>query len=155
MKYLVSIAFLCIQNTIMAQSDISLTIDVSADTIYMDNAFKIEYKVENGSASGFELPELPDFDLLQGPSRSSSMTFINGVQSSEESYSYYFRPTKSGTFVIQPFELTKDGKTMTSNSPKVVVVPNPNNLLQDPNTGQIEGRPLPKKKSTKRKRFRI
>jgi len=34
-------------------------------------------------------------------------------------------------------------------------VANPDNLMQDPNTGQIEGRPLPKKKSTKRKRYRI
>ena len=82
------------------------------------------------------------------------MSFINGVQSSEESLTYYFRPAKPGTFEIPAFELTIDGETLKSNSPIVEVVSNPENLQQDPNTGRIEGRSLPKKQ-TKRKRFKI
>jgi len=155
MKYCLSIIFILSYIGVFAQDDVVLNIDVSADTIYMENAFRIQYTIKNGSANGFAPPEFAEFQLLQGPSRSSSMSFINGVKSSEESLTYYFKPTRTGTFDIAAFELTIDGKALKSNSPKVVVVPNPENLMQDPNTGRIEGRPLPKKKSTKRKRFKI
>jgi len=155
MRYSLSVILICSFFGLLAQDAPTLSIEVSADTIYMDNAFRIKYTVKNGSAEGFERPSLDQFDLLQGPSRSSSMSFINGVQSSEESYTYYFRPSKAGVYQIDAFELTMDGQSLKSNSPNVIVVANPDNLMQDPNTGQIEGRPLPKKKSTKRKRYRI
>jgi len=155
MKYCFIIAALLIYSSSIAQGDISLSIEVSADTIYMENAFKVQYTVKNGSASGFKNPVFKDFQLLQGPSRSSQMSFINGTRSSEESYTYYFKPNKKGSFNIPPFETEIDGQTYTSNSPIVIVVDNPDGLHQDPNTGQVEGRMIPRKKSTVRKRFKI
>lgn len=155
MKYCLSIILLLATVGLLAQDGVELNIEISADTIYMENAFRVKYAVKNGDQNGFNPPEITDFDLLQGPSRSSSISIYNGVQSSEYTITYYFRPLKTGTFSIDAFELEVDGKTLKSNSPKIIVVDNPDNLFQDPNTGQIEGRPLPKKKSTKRKRFKI
>ncbi len=138
-----------------AQDNISLSIDVSADTIYMENAFRVRYIVDNGSITGFNNPEFTDFHLLQGPSRSQHMSIINGTRSSEESVTYYFKPNKSGKFQIPPFELTIKGQSYKSNSPKIIVVPNPDGLHQDPTTGQLEGRLNLPKKSNKRKRYKI
>ena len=155
MRYYITLTALLIYSLSMAQEDISLTIIVSADTIYMENAFRVQYTVKNGSAAGFKNPELKDFQLLQGPSRSSQMSFINGAKTSEESYTYYFKPNKRGSFKIDPFELEIDGTSYISNSPIIIVAPNPDGFHQDPNTGKVEGKPLPIKKSTKRKRFKI
>ncbi len=155
MRYYFTFIGLIVYSLSMAQEGISLNIYVSADTIYMENAFRIQYSVKNGSANGFQNPELKDFQLLQGPSRSSQTLFIDGTRSSEESYTYYFKPNKEGSYNLEPFELEIDGKLYTSNRPKIIVIANPDSLHQDPNTGQVEGRPMQKKKVSKRKRFKI
>ena len=156
MRYYITLIVLMIASLSIAQDEISLNISISADMVYMDNAFRVQYTVKNGSANGFQNPDLKDFQLLQGPSRSSQMSYINGAKSSEESFTYYFKPTKEGKFKIAPFVLEINGTTYTSNSPEVLVVPNPTGLHQDPNTGQVEGGPPnPKKKPSKRKRFKI
>jgi len=156
MHYYLTLILFAISSLCVAQEAVSLNINISTDTVYMDNAFRIQYSVKNGSSNGFLNPELNDFQLLQGPSRSSQMSFINGARSSEESYTYYFKPNKIGTFKIEAFTLEIDGKTYKSNSPKVIVIPNPEGLHQDPNSGQVEGLFLPlKKKKAKRKRYRI
>lgn len=155
MRYFFTLIILVAYSLGIAQGDISLNIEVSADTILMDNAFRIQYVVKNGPAKGFQVPEITEFQLLQGPSRSSQMSFINGIQSSEESYTYYFKPNTVGTFELEPFELDIDGKHYTSNSPKIIVILNPDGLHQDPNSGLIEGQPLKQRKLSKRKRFKI
>ncbi len=155
MRYYFTIIGLLIYSLSMAQGSISLNIDVSADTIYMENAFRVKYTVNNGSANGFQIPKLKDFQLLQGPSRSSQMSYINGARSSEESLTYYFKPDKKGSFKLAPFELEIDGKKYTSNNPKIIVIGNPDGLHQDPNSGQVEGRAILQKKVSKRKRFKI
>lgn len=155
MKYYFTIVALFIYSMSLAQDGVSLSIEVSADTIYMENAFRIQYTVKNGQASGFQHPEFEHLQLLQGPSRSSQMSIINGARSSEESYTYYFKPNQTGSFEIPAFELEIDGQSYRSNSLEVTVVDNPDGLHQDPHTGQIEGRPVPREKSTKRKRFKI
>ncbi|MBT8219679.1 MAG: BatD family protein [Bacteroidia bacterium] len=154
MRILLLISFLIWSPSLEAQdSDMRLELSASADTIYFGNAFKVEYKFVNGRFGRYATPELANFDLLAGPNRSSSMSIINGQRSSEEIISNYYRPQKTGTFEIPGFQLERDDKTMYSNAITIVVVENPDNLQQDPNTGQLEGRPMVKKKV--RKRYKI
>jgi len=63
MKYCISAILLISYLGISAQGDAVLSIDVSADTIYMENAFRIQYTVQNGSADGFQTPEMNGFEL--------------------------------------------------------------------------------------------
>lgn len=151
---LISLLF-CLPYVANSQEAISLSINTSADTILLDNAFKIEFITENGEMNDFEPPALNDFDLLQGPSRSMSTSYINGQKSSKASYTYYLKAIKTGKFKVKAFNIIIDGKTYESNSKNIIVIDNPDKLYQDPNTGQIEGYVKKPKKTISRKRFKI
>ncbi|MEI7802235.1 MAG: BatD family protein, partial [Bacteroidota bacterium] len=62
--------------------------------------FNLTFSVQNGKGSGLSLPSLNDFQLLGGPSTSTSVQIINGDMSQSESYTYVLRPKKQGTFKI-------------------------------------------------------
>lgn len=153
MKYSLFVILIFSFHCLYAQEDIKLELNASADTIYFGNAFKVEFKIVNGRFGQFSPPTLGNFDLLAGPNRGSSMSIINGMRSSEETISNYYRPQKTGTFEIDSFDLQIGDQFYTSNAKTIIVVDNPDNLQQDPNSGQVEGRPKPKSKV--RKRYKI
>ena len=155
MRYLILAIAILAHSLGNTQGAISLSIDVSADTILMANAFRLQYVIKNGEVRRFENPELKHFQLLQGPSKSSKISFINGARTSEVVFTYFFKPNKTGKFEIPAFEMEIEGEVYTSNRPSIFVVDNPDGLHQDPVSGQIEGRPLNVQKTARRKRFKI
>lgn len=74
----------------------------------------------NAKPSAFNPPNLSDFNVLMGPSvsSSSSVQIVNGKmsQSSEYTYSYILQPKKNGKINISPAQFTVDGKKFSSNS---------------------------------------
>ena len=66
----------------------------------------------NQEGKDLRLPDLPDFDVLFGPSTSTSFSqrTINGKTSSERSvtYTYILVPKKTGTFTIAQASITVD-----------------------------------------------
>jgi hypothetical protein len=80
----------------------------------------------NAQGQNLKLPQLDDFDVLMGPSTSTSSSFsiVNGVSSQSITYSYLFvlRAKKEGKFTINPATITVNGSQLTSNSVTVEVV---------------------------------
>ncbi len=80
----------------------------------------------NSQGQNLKLPQLDDFDVLMGPSTSTSTSFsiINGVSSQSVTFSYLFvlRSKKEGHFTINPATISVNGSQYTSNSVTVEVV---------------------------------
>ncbi len=89
--------------------------------------FRLEYEVNTQDVKSAQVIEkIPGFDILYGPSKSSSYSvqIINGHQSSVSSitYGYTLMAQKPGTYSLPPITVTVAGKSYTSNSLKIKVV---------------------------------
>lgn len=154
MKWFIISVLLFSVNWISAQKDVRVEINTSADTIYMNNPFKLEYIIHNGRPENLSAPDLSDFDILQGPSSMQNMSIINGVQSIKSSLTYYVQPKSSGNFKIESYEVDIEGKSYKSQPKKLVILDNPDGIIQDPNTGRIKGG-VPTKRKKVGKRYKI
>ena len=101
--------------------------------------FRLTYTANSSDVSGFHVGQIPDdFEILMGPSTSTSSSFqiINGKtsQSSSVTYTYILSASKNGTFTIPAATITIDGNQVTSNTLKIVV------SGQAQNNGQSGGR---------------
>lgn len=89
--------------------------------------FRVEYTV-TARATGISVNlEGQGFDVLYGPSTSSSSStsIVNGQMSQEvrTTFSYVLQAEKEGTFTLPSATIKVDGKTLTSNSVSVKVLP--------------------------------
>lgn len=76
-------------------------------------------EVKNGKVNRIEgFPNIPHFQRA-GTSTSNNMQIINGQMSYTYKITQNYRPTKKGTFTIQPFTLIVDGKKVKS--PKTTI----------------------------------
>lgn len=93
--------------------------------VELGERFRIVYSV-NASGRGFHTPDLNDFDVLVGPSTSSSSSvqYINGAVSKNYQITYTFivQPKKEGVFKISPATITVDDKEYSSNEISIEVV---------------------------------
>lgn len=97
----------------------------SEKVVQAGETFRLVYTI-NANVSGFEAPPIQHFDVLSGPNRSTSQSFeyINGksTQSINNSFTYYLRARKEGTFNIPPAKAVVDGKEYKSNPIDVKVI---------------------------------
>lgn len=88
--------------------------------------FRVEYSV-NGDGKDFRASDFEGFDVLMGPSTSSSMStqIVNGKMSSQTSktFTYILMASKEGSFTIPSATVKVDGRQYTSNSLAVKVLP--------------------------------
>lgn len=101
---------------------------VAPNAVVMGQQFRLAYTVNaEAKASDLRIPELADFDVLMGPSTSSSMStqIVNGSVSTETSYTftYILMPKKEGTFNIGPASIKVKGANYTSNALALKVLP--------------------------------
>jgi len=82
--------------------------------------FQVTYTL-NTSGSNISSPGFPDFDLLGGPSQSTSMSIVNGAMSQSASFTYYLRAKKEGTFTIKPAKIKVNGVDIESNTLTITV----------------------------------
>ena len=89
--------------------------------------FQLEYEVNTQNVKSYQsITKIPGFEILYGPSKSSSfsMQIINGHQSSVSSvtFGYTLASTKTGTFTMPRMTVNVDGQSYTSNAVTVKVV---------------------------------
>lgn len=118
------ILFITIGGHIKAQS---VSFKASApEAVVMGQQFRLSYTV-NAEGKDFRAQEMPDFDVLMGPSQSKahSTSIINGAVSSETTitYTYVLSPKKEGTFTIPPATIKVKNANYTSNGLTVKVLP--------------------------------
>lgn len=102
------------------------TFDVSAPSVVeVGEQFRLSYTL-NKQGENLQVPTLKGFDLLAGPSLSTSMSFsnINGKmeQSSQFTYTYVLEAREEGEYTIEPATVTVDGKEYKSEAVKIKVI---------------------------------
>lgn len=97
--------------------DVSFTASAPS-SVLSGQQFRLVYTI-NSQGSGFKAPDFSDFNVLAGPSTSSSsnISFVNGQMSQSFTYSftYILQAKAEGSFTLQPATITVDGKKISSN----------------------------------------
>jgi len=132
MKNLFSIFCLFVLSSLPLQaSDIVFRVEVSTDTVLLGNYFELKFTVENARGS-FVPPDFSGFELVGGPNQASSFSMINGVVTNSSSYTYYLEPLHEGLLYIEPASIDIDGKIMETPNLEIVVLPNPDGIIENP-----------------------
>jgi hypothetical protein len=133
--YVCGLAFLSTMMTnaqVKAQQTAKLTIEVSTDSILLGNYFQVTFTLENANGDNFEPPTFENFTVVSGPNLSSSFSMANGVMKQSIAYSYYLEPKDIGNYYIEPASIEADGMVLMSEPVEVMVVPNPEGIIQNP-----------------------
>ena len=129
-NFLISLTiFLGFCDNISAQN---IKIILGPDKIAVNQVFTITVEVENDRIRDIgNFPDLNGFDKV-GQSSSSSTNIINGKYSTTQSIIQNYVPQKEGTFVIPPFTIQVNGKTIRSPGKRVTVGPPVQQRRHDP-----------------------
>lgn len=103
-----------------------VSFEVSAPTVVaQDEVFKLVFSV-NEKPEEFNAPNITDFEILAGPSESTSsnISIVNGSMESSYNYSitYVLRPVETGKKTIPEASMTVNGKTYRTKSLSIDVV---------------------------------
>ena len=127
-KILVAITFLI--GTFSCQElraeEVTFTANAPSAVI-MGETFRLAYTVNTHNAKSFRVGNITDFDILMGPtqSSSSSTSIINGQRTSSKTLTFtcVLRPKKEGTFTIPAATITAEGQQLKSKELTVKVLP--------------------------------
>lgn len=112
-------------------------------TVVKGDRFRISYKVTTRNVKDFRAPEMNGISVLAGPSQSVSQStqIINGKSTSEVSVTYTYTVVceEEGEFSIPGATISADGKSMTSNSLKIKVLPQDKVQTSNSSQGQSQG----------------
>ncbi len=112
---------------------VTFTVDVSTDSILMDNYFEVKFTVENADGKNFEAPDFSEnFVIVSGPNFSSSVSMLNGDVTQSMTITYYLQPKDIGAHYILPASVQAEGKTLETAPLEVFVHPNPDGIQQAP-----------------------
>lgn len=112
--------FLVINNFVIAD-DVQFNTSVSNNPVVQGEPFRIQFSI-NTDASNFRPPSFNGFDVLSGPSQSSSIQIINGNYSRSLSFTYVLKAKNTGSFSINPASIQVEGKRVRSNPITITVV---------------------------------
>lgn len=119
------LAFLLMGNATRSMAQVTFKASAPA-AVVQGEQFRLSF-VLNKEGRDLRLPDMPDFDLLFGPSTSTSYSqrTINGKTTSESSvtYTYILVAKKPGSFTIPAASITVDGSNYQSNTIKINVLP--------------------------------
>lgn len=134
---LLFVALLFTGRTTMSLAQVTFKATAPA-TVVEGEQFRLSY-VLNKEGRDIRLPDMSDFDLLFGPSTSTSYSqrTINGKTTSESSvtYTYILVAKKTGSFTIPAASITVDGSNYQSNTLQVNVLPPDKNSSQGSTPG--------------------
>ncbi len=115
--FISGILFFLVAGSVCAQK---FTATASKNPVASGEAFQITFSID-GAESGFQVPDLSDFNVLSGPNATQSMQIINGAMSQSVYYSYSVSAKKEGKFTIGSASIISGGKRIESNSLTIVV----------------------------------
>lgn len=126
-KLLLTITLLVstVANYVRAE-ELTFTADAPS-AVVMGETFRLSYTINTHKAKNFRVGNITDFDILMGPtqSSSSSTSIINGVRTSSRTLTFtcILRPKKEGTYTIPAATIMAEDKQMTSKELTVKVLP--------------------------------
>jgi hypothetical protein len=122
MKLSIVIIFLLLPFQLAAQS---FTASVDETTVADNQQFKVTFTFSGKNVNGvknFKPPAFNNFLVLSGPNQSTSIQFINGVQSGAISYSYILQGKSIGKFSISKASVEFDGNIYQAKPLNITVV---------------------------------
>ena len=122
MKYFLLIISIFLTIDISAQT--SLSVSISADTIGLEDAIKVTYKL-SGAQEKLEILPWEGLQQVAGPNVSSSFPFVNGVSYKEYSESYILVPKYEGIIYIPSASVVIDGEPIETEPIELFVVAEP------------------------------
>ncbi len=122
MKYLLLLLSLAFNIDANAQS--SLTVEISADTIGLEDAVKVTYKL-TGAREKIEILPWEGLQQVAGPNVSSSFSFVNGVSNQAYSESYILVPKYEGSIYIPSASVLINGEPLETEPIELFVVAEP------------------------------
>ena len=125
---------------------IKLTAQVDNTSLRVGERFTYTVQADySGSLPDIQPPDFNGFDVVGGPSVSTSVQIINMSVTKSQTLSYILRPNRSGSLTINPASLKVRSKTISSNSVTLEVASNTS--TQTPPTakpqGGVNGQSLP------------
>ncbi|UCH64484.1 MAG: protein BatD [Ignavibacterium sp.] len=122
MKIFIFIIILLLPFHLAAQN---FTASVDETTVADNQQFKVTFTFSGKNVNGakdFKPPAFSSFLVLSGPNQSTSIQFINGVQSGAISYSYIIQAKSLGKFSIGEASVEFDGNTYQTKPLNITVV---------------------------------
>lgn len=112
--FLISVLFALQTDRAQAQ-DVSLDAVLSETKIFTGEQFTLSIEVQSSGTHSTQLPQLPVIDgariISSNPSRSTSISIVNGQTSRTTSYIYTLISTNTGSYTIPAIEVVIDGET--------------------------------------------
>ena len=102
--------FICLLFYFSSQGQIKFYAKTDANKILENSYLNLEFILENGKGKKFMAPAFKNFNISGGPSKSNSISIVNGKRSVSQSFSYELSPTKTGKLRIPSASITVDGK---------------------------------------------
>ena len=121
-KIILLLVLIILSPAISSAAEYKFYAHASENPVTEGHKFQITFTIENASASDFQAPAFKGFELVGGPSQSSSRNIINGRISSQYSLSYVLQAKSIGTFTIPGGTATINGKKVKTNSLEIKVV---------------------------------
>jgi len=119
-------------STLIGEIEVSAIVDVREIYSYETINLKIISK-QSENFPKVDFSNLSDFDIISGPSQSSSFQWINGKMSSTKSLSWTISTKKVGILFIPKFEVNVDGKKKITSQIEVKVFDNENSNFSKKN----------------------
>lgn len=118
---------LILLTTLAAVADEVTFVTSAPKAVVVNQQFRLKYTVNRHNVKEPRLPQISDFRILSGPSRSqqSSTQIINGNVTSSQSltFTYILVAEKEGEFNLPGATVSVDGNEITSNKVTVKVLP--------------------------------
>ncbi len=109
--------------------EVRFTASASNTSVAVGDQIQITFQLQ-GNGKNFQAPNFADFNVLMGPSQSTSMQIMNGSVSQSISYTYVIQAAKEGTFKIPGAVIDVEGKKLQSNGLTITVAKGGNSSQQ-------------------------
>lgn len=116
--FLISVLF-ALQPARAQAQDVSLDAVLSETEIFTGEQFTLSIEVQSSGTHSTQLPQLPVINgarvISPNPSRSTSISIVNGQTSRTTSYIYTLIATSTGTYTLPAIEVVVDGERRRTN----------------------------------------
>ena len=116
--------FLFVSSSLTAQVRVSVQAPAQVEE---GQRIRVSYVVNTQDVDDIQVGDFPGFDLLYGPSTSSSSSFsmVNGktTHTSQMTFSYTIQAKKAGTYKLPAATVKSGGQAYKSNQPSIQILP--------------------------------
>ncbi|WP_298901394.1 BatD family protein [uncultured Psychroserpens sp.] len=101
-------------------AQVNFEVKISKDKVAPNESIRVDFEMDTEEEE-FTPPSFDDFEVVSGPQKNISRTWINGEQSYKKTITYYVVPQKQGDLTIDEASLSVDNETYVTKSLAVKV----------------------------------